>query len=196
MTWICGWITTRTAPTRKAACGEYSSVSTVDNVEYVVVDNPPAGTYRLKVVPFNAPGFSLPYGMAATIIRGDPTPPVTAFMTTTPSNPTVGSTFGVTVNVSTPSYVASGVQVEPAPLPLGVTPLYVETMRLDGVTMSFPDAPRRPDARQRRPHAEPIGDLVLPGGFARSQDLHGTRVVGERGRVPREHDGRRRARHA
>jgi hypothetical protein len=120
-------------------CGEYSSVSTVDNVEYVVVNNPPAGTYRLKVLPFNAPGFALPYGIAATIIRGSPTPPVTAFMTATP-NPTVGSTFGVTVNVSTPAYVASAVQVEPSSIPLGVTPREIQTMRLDGVTMIFPDA--------------------------------------------------------
>jgi subtilisin family serine protease len=120
-------------------CGEYSSVSSVDNVEYILVDNPPAGTYRLKVLPYNAPGFALPYGIAATIIRGSPAPPVGVYMTATP-NPTVGSEFGVTVNVYAPSYVASAVQVEPSALPLGVTPSYIETMRLDGVTMTFPDA--------------------------------------------------------
>ena len=38
-------------------------MSTVDNVEYVLVDNPPAGTYRLKVLPYNAPGFALPYDL-------------------------------------------------------------------------------------------------------------------------------------
>jgi subtilisin family serine protease len=38
------------------ACGEYSSRSTIDNVEYVVIDNPPAGTYRMKVVPASVPG--------------------------------------------------------------------------------------------------------------------------------------------
>ena len=117
-------------------CGEYASVSSIDNVEYVVVNNPPAGTYRLKVLPFNAPGFALPYGMAATIIRGDPLPAVTAFLTA-PSNPVVGSMFGVTLNVSTPSYVASGVGVQLTSPPLGVTPISVETMRLDGETMDF-----------------------------------------------------------
>jgi subtilisin family serine protease len=117
-------------------CGEYSSVSSIDNVEYVVVNNPPAGTYRLKVLPYNAPGFALPYGIAATIIRGAPAPPVTAYMTA-PSSPVVGSMFGVTLNVSTPSYVASGARVELTSLPPGVTPISVETMRLDGETMDF-----------------------------------------------------------
>src|SRR4030095_12864532 len=45
--------------------------------------------------------------------------------------------FGVTLNVSTPSYVASAVGVELTSLPLGVTPISVETMRLDGETMDF-----------------------------------------------------------
>ena len=30
-------------------------VSTVDNVEYIVVNNPPAGTYRLQVLPIIRP---------------------------------------------------------------------------------------------------------------------------------------------
>ena len=41
-------------------CGEFASISTVDNVEYVVVNNPPAGSYRMKVTPVNAPTFQLP----------------------------------------------------------------------------------------------------------------------------------------
>ena len=36
------------------ACGEYVSLSTVDNVEYVVVHDPAPGVYRLKVVPHDA----------------------------------------------------------------------------------------------------------------------------------------------
>ena len=123
------------------ACGEHRSTSTVDNVEYVVVDNPPAGTYRMKVVPTDVPGIVLNWGMTATIIRGDPTPAMTAYLTA-PSNPTVGSAFGVTVNVATPAYVASGVHVEIAPIAVGVTPLYFETTRLDGVAMLYGDGLR------------------------------------------------------
>ena len=49
--------------------------------------------------------------MAATIIRGDPTPAMTASLTA-PCEPRRGLHFEVTLNVTTPSYVASGVQVE------------------------------------------------------------------------------------
>ena len=124
------------------ACGEYPSVSGVDNVEYVVVENPPAGIYRLKVVPSNIPGIALPWGMAAMIIRGDPTPQMAGYLTA-PLNPTVGTPFGLTVNVSTPAYVASGIQVEVSTaLAPGVTPLYSEMTRLDGVTMLYGDGLR------------------------------------------------------
>ncbi|PWU17547.1 MAG: serine protease [Candidatus Rokuibacteriota bacterium] len=122
------------------ACGEYASVSGIDNVEYVVVDNPPAGIYRLKATPFNAPSFPLRYGIAAVIIRGDPTPPMTAFMSA-PSSVTVGQTFTVGVTVENSSYLAQGVQVEPTLIPLGVTLVDVLTERWDGVTMSFLHSP-------------------------------------------------------
>jgi hypothetical protein len=122
------------------ACGEKASVSSVDNVEYIVIDDPAAATYRMKIVPLHAPTFSLRYGMTAVIIRGDPTPLLSAVLTG-PSSPVVGSTFGVTVTVSTPAYVAAGVHVEAELLPSGVTLLGLQTTRHDGVTMSFPVAP-------------------------------------------------------
>jgi hypothetical protein len=39
----------------KGACGEWSSISGIDNVEYIVINNPPAGLYRLKASNFRAP---------------------------------------------------------------------------------------------------------------------------------------------
>jgi hypothetical protein len=121
-------------------CGEYASTSTVDNVEYVVIENPPAGTYKVKIVPTSVPNIVLPWGLSAMIIRGDPAPRATAYTTGT-ANPAVGEAFGVTVNVSTPSYVASGVHVEPVTVPAGVTPLFREMVRLDGVTMLYGNPP-------------------------------------------------------
>jgi len=118
------------------ACGEYASFSSIDNVEYVVVDNPPPGLYRLKASNFNAPSFALPYGLAAMIIRGDPTPPMSAFLSA-PASTVVGSTFAVTATVSNPAYVASGVQIAMTSIPSGVTLLDLQTTRADGVTMSF-----------------------------------------------------------
>ena len=120
----------------KGGCGEYSSTSIPDNVEYIVVNNPPAGTYRLKASNWRAPDFPLPYGMVATIIQGDPTPIMTASLTS-PASVVAGSTFAVTATVSNPSYIASGVQVALTSVPSGVTLVDVQTTREDGVTMSF-----------------------------------------------------------
>ncbi len=117
-------------------CGEYSSRSSTDNVEYVVVENPPAGTYRLKVTPVDAPAFQLPWGMSAVIIRGDTSPTMHA-SATAPASAVVGSTFEVTMSLSTPSYVASGVYAEPMALPPGVTLLGARSQRLDGSIHPF-----------------------------------------------------------
>ena len=97
----------------------------------------------MKVTPFNAPSLraSLRNGRHDHPRRPDPAhdclPDGYA------ANPIVGSTFDVTASVSTPSYVASGVQVEPTLIPLGVTLLDVQTRRFDGVTMHFLDATER-----------------------------------------------------
>jgi subtilase family serine protease len=119
------------------ACGEWTSNSGIDNTEYVVVENPPPGTYRLKVSPFSAPtDFSLPFGLAAIAILGDPTPAMTGFLSA-PSTVDVGSGFGVAATIENSSYVATGVQIEPTLIPLGVTLKGVATRRWDGVDMSF-----------------------------------------------------------
>jgi hypothetical protein len=117
-------------------CGEYVSRALGDNFEYVVIDNPPAGLYRLKVHPYNPAPFGLRYGMVARIIRGDPTPAMTAALTAPPAPP-VGSTFQVTLNVATQSYVAYGAHVDMPEAPPGVTFLRFDTTRHDGVNMTF-----------------------------------------------------------
>ena len=119
----------------KGECGEYSSRGVTDNVEYIVVNNPPPGVYRLKAANFRAPSFALPFGMAAMVIT-DPTPAMTAYVTT-PATVVGGSTFPVTVWVSSPSYVASGVQVDLSSVPAGVKLVDVTAAREDGVTMSY-----------------------------------------------------------
>lgn len=119
------------------ACGEYASRSDVDNVEYVVVNAPPAGTHRLKVVPVNAAPFPLRYGMTAVVIRGDTTPSMTNTLTPPATAPVVGEIFEVRATVATPSWVASGVQVTPTIIPAGLTLTAVQTTRHDGVPMPF-----------------------------------------------------------
>ena len=91
------------------------------------------------------------------------------------------------MSVSTPSYVASGVQVEPMSI----------SARRDACSPSR----RRATTARRRPspsamtrsrsatssHPLADGDLLLQGRHARSQDLLRARVVGERGRSRRHH---------
>ena len=89
-------------------------------------------------MPVNAPTFQLRYGMTAMIIRGDPTPAMTAVLTPPATSPVVGSIFEVKMSVYTPAYVASGVQIQPkAPLPSGLTLRSVQTKRFDGASMAF-----------------------------------------------------------
>jgi hypothetical protein len=118
-------------------CGEYYSNSGVDGVEYVVINQPPAGVYALKVRPFDAPTHFLPFAMVAHVVRGDPKPLVNTFVTA-PPNAAVGSTFDVTFRFATDSYVTSGVHAELITLPNGVTPVSLKTTRHDGVVMDFP----------------------------------------------------------
>ena len=118
-------------------CGEFTSQSFVDNVEYLIINNPRAGTYRLKVIPWNAPAFDLPVGLAALFIQGNPAPNMTLTATPSTGDPLVGVPFAVTTSVFNPSYVASGVHLAPTNLPAGITLEGVRTTRADGVVMDF-----------------------------------------------------------
>ena len=56
------------------ACGEYSSLSRKDNVEWIIVRNPQAGRYRAKVLPRSIYAASPRSALAWTVIRGASTP--------------------------------------------------------------------------------------------------------------------------
>jgi subtilisin family serine protease len=121
-------------------CGEWASQSYIDNTEYVVINNPPAGTYRLKATPWNVPGSGLPVGIAATIVRGDPTPPMTLSAVPSTTLPRVGTSFTVTTTLTDPAYVASGVHLALSSMTPGVTIQDVRTIREDGIGMVFAGA--------------------------------------------------------
>ena len=59
-----------------AVCGEYSSASVTDNVEWVIVQNPPAGVYRIKVVGGLVYTDEARVGLAWQIIRGPAAPAI------------------------------------------------------------------------------------------------------------------------
>lgn len=118
-------------------CGERASQSSVDNVEYLIINAPLPGTYRLKAVNWRAPASGLPVAIAATIVRGDPTPPVSMTATASTAAPPLGSIFTVTTRVTDPAYAAYGVHLSVPTVPAGLTLLGVSTTREDGVFMDF-----------------------------------------------------------
>lgn len=124
-------------PDAKGQCGEWASQSWDDNVEYLIINNPPAGTYRLKMINWKAPKSGIPVAIAATIIRGDPTPNMGLALSASSTTPSVGSTVTITATVRNPSYVASGVHLQRMNLPAGLTDQGVSTTREDGVTIDF-----------------------------------------------------------
>ena len=118
-------------------CGEYGSFSRVDNVEYRIIENPPAGTYRLKATPWDAPSSDLPVGIAAVVIRGDPTPNFTIGTTSSTTSPCLGQDFTITTNITPDSYILSGAHLALTSLPSGVTLQNVSTVREDNINMDF-----------------------------------------------------------
>jgi hypothetical protein len=124
-------------PDDKGQCGEWASQSYDDNVEYLIIDNPPAGTYRLKIINWDAPGSGLPAALAATVIRGDPTPSMSVTANASTATPTVGTDFEITTRVGADAYVASGVHAEISSMPSSVVLDEVAITREDGITMTF-----------------------------------------------------------
>jgi hypothetical protein len=128
-------------PDGHGQCGEWASQSYDDNTEYLIIENPPPGLYRLKVINWDAPSsFGLPVAIAAKIIRGDPTPATALTAFANPAIPAVGSTFTITARVQNPAFEAYGVHVSIAGMPAGVTLLEARTTRKDGVPMTFSNA--------------------------------------------------------
>ncbi|MCY3774489.1 MAG: S8 family serine peptidase, partial [Candidatus Aminicenantes bacterium] len=93
----------------EAACGEQSSTSRVDNVEWIILRNPQPGTYRAKVVArrvYTAPPRA---ALAWTVIRGRSTPNL---MVATDRTLLAGNEEQeLTVTVTADEYVAAGTRL-------------------------------------------------------------------------------------
>ena len=94
-------------------CGEYSSRSKIDNVEWVVIQDPEPGTYRIKVSGdriFTEPPRA---GVAWTIIRGPATPQLTVEVDQTVYEVANGEVHNhsVEVTISTDGYVSAGTEL-------------------------------------------------------------------------------------
>lgn len=97
--------------TQEAKCGEYSSRSSVDNVEWVIISDPAAGTYRIKVVPDQVYSGNR-VAIAWNVIRGTPTPQLT--ITADSSDVRAGSkeSYEINLTVKANEYIASGVTLQ------------------------------------------------------------------------------------
>jgi len=125
-------------PDSKGQCGEFASQSWIDNVEYQIIENPPPGKYRLKIINWDAPSSGLPAAIAATIVMGSTAPDYTLTGSPSPTGAVpVGSIVNVTTTVSNPSWILSGVHLAAAGIPSGVTLVQVDTTREDNVAMTF-----------------------------------------------------------
>ena len=91
------------------ACGEHSSRSRKDNVEWIIVRNPAPGTYRAKVAAHRLYGTAPRAALAWTVIRGPSTPTLEVR-----ADKTILRGHGehdLRVSVSTDSYVAAGARL-------------------------------------------------------------------------------------
>ena len=128
----------RDADCDTAQCGEYSSESRIDNVEWIVVRNPAPGTWRVKavahVVYTDAPRAAL----AWTVIRGGATPELSMVAESDADNE-----GEITITVAADGYVATGTRLQvqcrtvadnsPCPAPAGGERMRYEVVRQDGL---------------------------------------------------------------
>ena len=89
------------------ACGEYASRSEIDNVEWLLIEDPIPGTYRIKVVPVAIYGESSTAAVAWKILRGDATTELRIEVEDTSTNSN-SEYITVDVTVDASNYVASG----------------------------------------------------------------------------------------
>ena len=95
------------------ACGEHASRSEVDNVEWLLIEDPAPGMYRIKVVPVESYGESATAAVAWKILRAAEDAPQLAVWVEETS-PADGNDEFLTVDVSieTSHFVASGASIQ------------------------------------------------------------------------------------
>ncbi|MYF85072.1 MAG: S8 family serine peptidase [Rhodospirillaceae bacterium] len=140
----------RDADCAEAACGEYASRSELDNVEWLLIEDPEPGTYRIKVAPVEVYGESSTAAVAWKILRGGPTPQLT--MDLEDSSAGAGDEhIRIDVNVETSQYVASGTTLHLGcratddcdGLREAYLPNRTVVCRLDGLSRTRAASPRR-----------------------------------------------------
>ena len=89
-------------------CGEYSSRSPVDNIEWVVVRDPPPGSYRLKVLGERIHGEAPRAALAWTLVRGVTTPQLHVEAAQRRVLSDEGDLYAVDLDITADAYIAAG----------------------------------------------------------------------------------------
>ena len=128
------------------ACGEHASRSEVDNIEWLSIDDPVPGTYRVKVVPVEVYGESSTAAVAWKILRGAPTPQLDMALEVAPAA-TDSEYITVDITVDANQYLSSGTTVQLgcrgrscALFKEAYRPDYTRVSRQDGLSGSQTDA--------------------------------------------------------
>ena len=89
-------------------CGTHSSTSRVDNVEYLIIDNPEPGSHRISVVPYNIYLHQPRVGVAWKAITGSTTPQLNVSSTMANLDSRTARRPVLDLEVSVDSYVSTG----------------------------------------------------------------------------------------
>ena len=92
----------------QGACGEHSSRSRVDNVEWILLQQPAPGSHRIKIVAERVHGDALSAAVAWTVIRGPSAPRLRVEPTRSVIRATVGQPTEIELDVTVDGYVATG----------------------------------------------------------------------------------------
>ena len=92
-----------------AACGERSSVSRKDNVEWIILRNPAPGTYRAKILPRRIHGAAPRAALAWTVVRGPAAPPLR--IQANKSNLDGAGPHDLSLTLTADGYVAAGTRL-------------------------------------------------------------------------------------
>lgn len=93
------------------ACGEHASRSEVDNVEWLLIEDPAPGTYRIKVVPVEIYGESNVAAVAWKILRGEARPELVLNVEETSLSGADNEYLALDVTIEATSQVASGTTI-------------------------------------------------------------------------------------
>ena len=147
------------------ACGEHSSASRKDNTEWIIIRDPPAGTYRAKVVANRVHGAAPRAALAWTVIRGAAAPMLE--VRTDRTRLTGGGPHALSLTLTADSYLAAGTRLhfscrgaDGAASCEGVEISGVMTSRTDGVSVQDLNAFRADGQTGQQPTPIRINDFI------------------------------------